>query len=100
MNRIELALIAAAVIFQIFTTVYAASADPRQVRVLPKFAWVLLCLFVPIIGGLLYITIGRPIDPDSDQGAKLSRPKAPDDDPDFLRDLGSRFKNDKDNRDG
>jgi len=99
MNRIELGFIAAAVIFQIFTTVYAASADPRQVRVLPKFAWVLLCLFVPVIGGLLYITIGRPIDGDSGQGANR-RPVAPDDDPDFLRDLGTKFKNDKENRDG
>ena len=100
MNRFELALVAAAIIFQIFTTVYAASVEPRAVRVLPKFAWVLLCLFVPVIGGLLYITVGRPIDGDSDQGAKLTRPKAPDDDPDFLRDLGSKFKNNKDNRNG
>lgn len=97
MNRIELAVIVAVIIFQIFTTVYAASANPRQVRVLPKFVWVLLCLFIPIIGGLLYITIGRPIDGDSGQGAKRSRPLAPDDDPDFLRDLGTRFKNDNDN---
>lgn len=100
MKSIQLALIAAVVIFTIFTTVYAASANPRQVRVLPKFAWVLLCLFVPIIGGLLYITIGRPIDGDSPPGGKKIRPIAPDDDPDFLRDLGSRFKNDKDNRNG
>jgi hypothetical protein len=100
MNRIELALLAAVVIFGIFTTVYAASANRTQVRVLPKFVWVLLCLFVPIIGGLLYITVGRPIDGDSGQGAKISRPKAPDDDPEFLRDLSDRFKNDKDNKDG
>jgi len=97
MNRIQLAVIVAVVIFQIFTTVYAASANPRQVRVLPKVVWVLLCLFIPIIGGLLYITIGRPIDGDAGQGAKRSRPIAPDDDADFLRDLGSRFKNDNDN---
>ena len=100
MNRIELALLAAVVIFGIFTTVYAASANRTQVRVLPKFVGVLLCLFVPIIGGLLYITVGRPIDGDSGQGAKISRPKAPDDDPEFLRDLSDRFKNDKDNKDG
>jgi hypothetical protein len=97
MNRIELAFIVAAVIFQIFTTVYAASANAKQVRVLPKVLWVLLCLFIPIIGGLLYITIGRPIDGESGQGAKRSRPRAPDDDEDFLRDLGNRFKNDNDN---
>jgi hypothetical protein len=97
MNRVQLAVIVAVAIFQIFTTVYAASANRNQVRVLPKFVWVLLCLFIPIIGGLLYITIGRPIDGDSGQGAKRSRPIAPDDDADFLRDLGTRFKNDNDN---
>ena len=96
MNRIQLAVLVAVAIFQIFTTVYAASADRRQVRVLPKIVWVLLCLFIPIIGGLLYITIGRPIDGDTGQGAKRSRPVAPDDDADFLRDLGTRFKNDND----
>jgi hypothetical protein len=95
--RVQLAVIVAVAIFQIFTTVYAASANRNQVRVLPKFVWVLLCLFIPIIGGLLYITIGRPIDGDSGQGAKRSRPIAPDDDADFLRDLGTRFKNDNDN---
>ena len=92
-----MAVLVAVAIFQIFTTVYAASANRNQVRVLPKFVWVLLCLFIPIIGGLLYITIGRPIDGDSGQGAKRSRPIAPDDDADFLRDLGTRFKNDNDN---
>ncbi|MEY3934132.1 MAG: hypothetical protein RLZZ606_731 [Actinomycetota bacterium] len=97
MNRVQLAVLVAVAIFQIFTTVYAASANRNQVRVLPKFVWVLLCLFIPVIGGLLYITIGRPIDGDSGQGAKRSRPIAPDDDADFLRDLGNRFKNDNDN---
>jgi hypothetical protein len=97
MNRVQLAVIVAVATLQIFTTVYAASANRNQVRVLPKFVWVLLCLFIPIIGGLLYITIGRPIDGDSGQGAKRSRPIAPDDDADFLRDLGTRFKNDNDN---
>jgi hypothetical protein len=96
MNRVQLAVLVAVAIFQIFTTVYAASANRNQVRVLPKFVWVLLCLFIPVIGGLLYITIGRPIDGDSGQGAKRSRPIAPDDDADFLRDLGTRFKNDND----
>jgi hypothetical protein len=96
MNRVQLAVLVAVAIFQIFTTVYAASANRNQVRVLPKIVWVLLCLFIPIIGGLLYITIGRPIDGESGQGAKRSRPIAPDDDADFLRDLGTRFKNDND----
>jgi hypothetical protein len=100
MNRIELTIIVALVILHIFSTVYAASADAKQVRGLPKAVWVFLCLVLPLAGPLLYITIGRPIDGDSGQGAKRSTPRAPDDDPAFLRDLAERLKNDRDNKDG
>jgi hypothetical protein len=58
-----------------------------------------LCLIVPIIGGLLYITIGRPI---SKPGFTASggRVIAPDDDPDFLRNLRDRLaKNDDEDGD-
>jgi hypothetical protein len=100
MNRIELTIIVALVILHIFSTVYAASADAKQVRVLPKSLWVLLCLALPLAGPLLYITIGRPIDGESGQGAKRSTPRAPDDDPAFLQDLADRLRQDKDNKDG
>jgi len=100
MNRIELTIIVALVILHIFSTVYAASADANQVRVLPKSLWVLLCLALPLAGPLLYITIGRPIDGESGQGAKRSTPRAPDDDPAFLQDLADRLRQDKDNKDG
>jgi len=100
MNRIELTMIVALVILHIFSTVYAASADAKQVRVLPKSLWVLLCLALPLAGPLLYITIGRPIDGESGQGAKRSTPRAPDDDPAFLQDLADRLRQDKDNKDG
>lgn len=80
--------IAALVIFTVFVTVFAASANSRSVRLLPKWIWVLICLFLPLFGGLLYLTIGRPI------GAK---PKtiAPDDDPEFLRQLRKKLENDE-----
>ena len=100
MNRIELTIIVALVILHIFSTVYAASADAKQVRVLPKALWVLLCLALPLAGPLLYITIGRPIEGESGQGAKRSTPRAPDDDPAFLQDLADRLRQDKDNKDG
>ena len=100
MNRIELAIIIALVILHIFATVYATSADAKQVRVLPKTLWVILCLFLPLAGPLLYITIGRPVDGESGQGAKMSAPRAPDDDPAFLKDLDDRLRRDKDNKDG
>ena len=95
MGRLELLAFLAVLIFTIFTTVFAANADHRTVRVLPKFAWVLICLFVPLVGGLLYLTVGRPIDDGTDT-VPGRRPFAPDDDPDFLRRMAERLKDEFD----
>lgn len=86
-------------IFTIFTTVFAISAKPNEVRLLPKWLWVVICILVPIIGGLLYITIGRPVSKPgfTSRGARVV---APDDDPDFLRNLRERLaKNDEEDGD-
>ena len=97
--RCLLFAIAIAAIFTIFTTVFAISAKPNEVRLLPKWLWVVLCLIVPIIGGLLYITIGRPIAKPGFT-ASGTRVVAPDDDPDFLRNLRDRLaKNDDEDGD-
>lgn len=75
-----------------FTTVFAASANKQEVRLLPKWAWVLLCLFIPFFGGLLYLMVGRPLrtGPAAPKGKK--RVIAPDDDPTFLRDLSKKLR--------
>lgn len=49
------------IIFTVFVTAFAASADRNSVRVLPKYVWVLLCLLITPIGGFLYLLFGRPI---------------------------------------
>ena len=80
------------IIFTVFVTAFAASADRNSVRVLPKYVWVLLCLLITPIGGLLYLLFGRPIGgPGRRQRPK---PAAPDDDPQFLRDLSERLRTD------
>ena len=97
--RYLLFAIGIAAIFTIFTTVFAISAKPNEVRLLPKWLWVVLCLIVPTIGGLLYITIGRPIAKPGFT-ASGTRVVAPDDDPDFLRNLRDRLaKNDDEDGD-
>jgi len=83
-------------IFTIFVTVFAASADKRQVRNLPKFLWVAICLLVPGIGGLLYLVAGRPNGASSETSTSKGRrgqfrTVAPDDDPEFLRNLADRL---------
>jgi len=97
MSRVAVITIAFLVIFTVFTTVFAASADKSEVRLLPKWAWVLLCLLVPFFGGLLYLMVGRPLG----RGPKPQKrkPVAPDDDPTFLRDLEKKLRKDDENKD-
>jgi hypothetical protein len=77
--------------FTVFVTVFAASANKNEVRNLPKWLWVLICLAVPIVGGLLYLVLGRPIGRPKNRKGN-TRVVAPDDDPAFLRDLSSKLK--------
>jgi quinol-cytochrome oxidoreductase complex cytochrome b subunit len=72
------------VVVTVFATVYAAATPGKEMRVLGKVSWLLLILFVPLIGAVLYFAIGRPV---GGTGEKRSRNLAPDDDPEFLRKL-------------
>ena len=88
-----------AIIFTIFVLVFAISADCREVRLLPKPIWVLICL-LPVVGGILYLTVGRPIAEPATEGAATGsfgsgaarKTMAPDDEPKFLRDLAESIK--------
>jgi hypothetical protein len=93
--RAILFALAVLVIFTVFVTVFAASAPAAAVRVLPKWLWVALCLVATPIGGVLYLTLGRPIDGPSSGSARATTRLAPDDDPEFLRNLARRLKDQK-----
>ena len=83
--------LAVLVVFTVFVTVFAASANKNEVRTMPKWAWVLVCLLFPLIGGVLYLLVGRPVG-----GAKQqTRIVAPDDDPEFLRKLNEQIRKQK-----
>jgi apolipoprotein N-acyltransferase len=77
-------------LFTVFVTVFAASANKKEVRNLPKWLWVLICVSVPFIGGLLYLALGRPLGGPK-QRFRRTKSVAPDDDPAFLRDLASKL---------
>lgn len=80
------------VVLTVFTVVFASSAKASEVRVLPKGIWLLLIALMPVLGSILYLSIGRPV------GHFVSTQLAPDDDPEFLQRLAERLKND-DNKD-
>ena len=70
------------------------SAETGEVRGLPRGVWVILILFVPLVGPVLYFAFGRPQRGERAgltmgfPPAAKTRPLAPDDDPDFLFRLG------------
>jgi hypothetical protein len=99
MVRLFLILVAVTVVLTIFAVVDAAVADRTRVRGLPRLAWLIVIVFVPLAGALLWFFVGRPRRSDAgrpDQPRRpaggnrrrsSSRPTGPDDDPDFLRRL-------------
>lgn len=91
MVRGLLFLFGAWLLFTVFVTVFAASAKKNEVRNLPKWLWIVLCIFVPVIGGLLYLALGRPLGGPKSRSGR-TKVIAPDDDPQFLRDLSKRLK--------
>jgi len=59
---------------------------PRgEARALPKWLWLIIVLILPIVGGVLWLILGRPRYPGSRWRRRT--PLAPDDDPRFLRKL-------------
>ncbi|HUH52698.1 MAG TPA: PLD nuclease N-terminal domain-containing protein [Microbacteriaceae bacterium] len=65
------------VAFTLFTVVDAAMSDPKRSRGVGKHVWVLLCVILPVIGGILWLTLGKgPV------GGEVQT-TAPDDDPRF-----------------
>ena len=61
-------------------------SDANQVRSIPKAAWVLIIILLPVVGVLLWLFLGRPRSLPEPTGHTRA-PLAPDDDPDFLRKL-------------
>ncbi|HJW00640.1 MAG TPA: PLD nuclease N-terminal domain-containing protein [Arthrobacter sp.] len=66
--------------------------DGRLTRGISKPAWIIVMIVLPVLGAILWLLIGRPRgNPPARQN--YSHPTAPDDDPDFLRNLELRRRN-------
>ena len=61
---------------------------PRgQTRSLPKFVWLLLVVLIPLLGGLIWLALGRVWPASGTRFGRRRAPLAPDDDPKFLKQL-------------
>ncbi|WP_157002806.1 PLDc N-terminal domain-containing protein [Agromyces laixinhei] len=93
MVRLYVVLIVAAVVFSIYAVADCAFFDRSRVRGLSRGWWIVVIIFVPIIGGLLWFIIGRGRAGRMSGGR--TRTLAPDDDTEFLRHLGSEAEQDE-----
>ena len=88
--RLLIFIVAVWLMFTVFVTVFVASANKNEVRNLPKWLWIVVCLAAPIVGGLLYLVLGRPIGAPR-QRFRKTKSVAPDDDPEFLQNLAEKL---------
>ena len=84
MARVIVVLVVVAVAFTIYTLVDVLLTDRRRIRAMPKAAWAVLVVVLPVLGGILWLIVGK-----ARRGpGRMSRTVAPDDDPAFLGTLG------------
>jgi hypothetical protein len=74
-----------AAVFYIYAIVDCILFERERVRGLPKGAWVPIVIVFPIIGALLWFSVGRGPKPRA--AGPIRRGPAPDDDPAFLERL-------------
>ncbi|MGH2787055.1 MAG: PLD nuclease N-terminal domain-containing protein [Actinomycetota bacterium] len=82
----------------VYCIVDVVSTDDSLVRNLPKLVWLLLVIFVPTIGSITWLLLGRPQNASFVPGDSRPRPPTgagrrfvpPDDSPDFLSSLDER----------
>jgi Phospholipase_D-nuclease N-terminal len=90
--------------FWLYALFDSISAPRERIRLLPKPVWVIVIVVLNIVGTVLWFTVGRPRKSDvppaptaapragwaaqfGRTAAPPRRPVAPDDDPEFLRNL-------------
>ncbi len=83
MVRLLLILALVAVVFWVYTVVDCALQPPTRHRGVSKGAWIVIVVLLPVVGGVLWFVTGR-----ARRGVASAR-RAPDDDPEFLRTIGS-----------
>lgn len=72
----------------LYALVDCLQTPSAQVRNLPKFGWIFLILVVAVMGPIAWLAGGRPTArPPGGPGLPPGRPRGPEDDPDFLRNL-------------
>lgn len=84
MVRILIFAAVVSVALMIYTLIECSRAQKHLVRSLPKTAWFVVIIVLPLVGAILWFVLGRPVNTGNQPSAHQT---APDDDEDFLRQL-------------
>ena len=92
----------------LYTLLDAVRTPAHEARTLPKWLWVLVTLFFPVVGPLMWLTLGRPKaqpaagTPRPGFGQQRSTPApsvaSPDDDEEYLRWLKAKAERERRSR--
>lgn len=84
--RLFVILFVVAVALIVFSIVDVVVTDLRRIRALNKPLWIIIILVLPIIGAILWFVFGKERKDSAGTGG-VRRSVAPDDDPEFLKNL-------------
>ncbi|MFE8884323.1 PLDc N-terminal domain-containing protein [Pseudarthrobacter enclensis] len=88
---LRVALAVAVLVIFVYGLVDVIRTDGRLTRGISKPAWIVVMIILPVLGAILWLLIGRPRQAAPQQSYR--HPAAPDDDPEFLRNLEVRRRN-------
>jgi hypothetical protein len=81
--RVLLILALVLTAFWVYTIVDCSVQPANRHRGVSKPIWILIVVFLPVLGGLLWLTVGRV------RRSTIIARRAPDDDPEFLEKIGT-----------
>ncbi|KQR05922.1 PLD nuclease N-terminal domain-containing protein [Paenarthrobacter sp. YJN-D] len=76
----------------VYALVDVIRTDRHQTRGISKTAWIIVMIVLPLLGAVLWFIFGRPYNKPTATPVRR-HPTAPDDDPEFLRNLETRRRN-------
>ena len=76
----------------VYALVDVIRTDRHQTRGISKTAWIIVMIVLPLLGAVLWFIFGRPYNKPTAKPVRR-QPTAPDDDPEFLRNLETRRRN-------
>ena len=83
MPRVLLILALVLTAFWVYTIVDCSVQPATRHRGVSKPIWILIVILLPVLGGLLWLTVGRV------RRSTIAARRAPDDDPEFLEKIGT-----------